>query len=104
MHWASGLWETELTGPAGIVIDRDDEWRALAGVPTGKLDLVRALIAHGADPNARVDKTPLSIGYGGGPNADGATPFYIAAMAADLDIMRLLVSGGPIRHCPARDT
>ena len=94
LHWASGLWETELTGPAGIVTDRDDEWRALAGVPTGKLDLVRALIAHGADPNARVDKTPRSIGYGDGRDADGATPFYLAAMAADLDIMRLLVSTG----------
>ncbi len=94
LHWASGLWETELTGPAGIVSDRDEEWRALAGVPAGKLGLVRALITHGADPNARATKSPRRTGFGGGGDSVGATPFYLAATAADLDLMRLLVEYG----------
>ena len=95
LHWASGLWETELTGPAGIVTDRDAEWRALTGVPSGKLELVRALIAHGADANARATKAPPRIGFTvTRPDVDGATPFHVAAMAGDLEMMRLLVELG----------
>ena len=100
LHWASGLWETELTGPAGIETARDEEWRSLAGVPAGKLDLVRALLAHGADPNARADRSPRRIGFGGRRDADGATPFLLAAMAGDLDVMRVLVEQGADPHRP----
>ena len=99
LHWASGLWETELTGPGGIVTDREDEWRALTGVPTGKLELVRALVAHGADPNVRATKSPRRIGFTViRPNLDGATPFYLAAMAGDLETMRELVAHGADPH------
>ena len=95
LHWASGLWETELTGPAGIVTGREDEWRAMTGVPNGKLDLVRALVAHGADPNVRAAKSPRRIGFTvSRPDLDGATPFYLAAMAGDLEMMRGLVAHG----------
>ncbi len=94
LHWASGLWETELTGPAGIVTDRDEEWRALAGVPAGKLKLIRALIANGADPNARATRSPGRVGFGGRGGAVGGTPFFLAAMAGNLDVMRLLLEVG----------
>ena len=94
LHWASGLWETELTGPAGIVAARDEEWRTLAGLPARKLEMVRALLAHGADPNARAEKSPRRVGFGGRRDAEGATPFFLAAMAGDLDVMRVLVAHG----------
>ena len=100
LHWASGLWETELTGPAGIETARDEEWRSLAGLPAGKLELVRALLAHGADPNARADRSPRRIGFGGRRDADGATPFFLAAMAGDLDMMRVLVEQRADPHLP----
>ena len=55
LHWASGAWHTELTGSLrGIETARDDEWRSLNEVQTGKLELVEALLAHGADPRARL--------------------------------------------------
>jgi ankyrin repeat protein len=95
LHWASGVWETELTGPRGIAAHRDEEWRALGGITDGKLDLVRALLAHGADPNARIVKPPQRVGFTrGGLNLVGATPYLVAAAAGDAAVMRLLVQAG----------
>ena len=100
LHWASGSWETELTGPAGIAAARDDEWRALAGVPGGSLDLVRALLAYGARVDARVETPPRRVGFGGRRDAAGATPFFLAAREADIDLMRLLIDHGADPHTP----
>ena len=93
LHWASGIWETELNGANGIVTQADDgEWNSLGGVKAGKLELVKALLSHGANPNARLEKTPPRVGYTqlqveqriAGVNAyPGATPFLLAAMAGD---------------------
>jgi ankyrin repeat protein len=103
LHWAAGTWETELTGPNGIVTDADDEWSSLAGLQTGKIEVVRALLAHGASPNARLAKTPPRVGYSQsqieqrlvGVNVyPGATPFLLAAMAGDVNTMRVLAEGG----------
>jgi ankyrin repeat protein len=91
LHWASGVWETELTGPRGIAARRDEEWRALGGIAEGKLELVRALLARGADPNARIAKAPQRVGFTrGGLNLVGATPYLVAAAAGDAAVMRLL--------------
>jgi ankyrin repeat protein len=66
--------------------------------PPNQPELVKALLAHGADPNARIKKdyrlsvapyrhtSPVSI--------VGATPFLLAAAAGDGNIMRVLVAGG----------
>ena len=63
-------------------------------------EVVRALLAAGADPNARLDKGMprlsryISLGNGMAPALVGATPFWLAASYGDLEIMRLLVDAG----------
>ena len=95
LHWASGVWETELTGPRGIAAQRDEEWRALGGITEGKPEFVRALLADGADPNARIVKPPQRVGFTlGGLNLVGATPYLVAAAAGDAAVMRLLAQAG----------
>ena len=112
LHWASGSWETELTGPNGIDAQGVEEWRSLAGVAAGKIELIRALLAHGADPNARLAKTPPRVGYtqlpvehrvAGVNPCPGATPFLLAAMAADIDVMRVLAKNGADPRLAAND-
>jgi ankyrin repeat protein len=61
------------------------------------LDLMKALLTHGADPNARLTKLLWYTGYGfelDGVDEAGATPFWRAAQVADLDAMRLLITAG----------
>ena len=57
------------------------------------LDLVRKLVAHGADVNARMTREPRN-GYRNALRRIGATPFMLAAKTADLPLMRLLVELG----------
>ena len=64
--------------------------------PTGTvtdLELARALVAHGADVNARQTAEPRD-GYRNALNRSGATPFLLSAKAVDLDMMRLLLDLG----------
>ena len=91
LHWASGSWEALLSGALGA-----HEYRWLAARGPGKLDLVNALLAHGADPNARLEKAPPTYGYGGGGmfKHEGATPFVLAGKAADVAVMRTLLEAG----------
>ena len=72
------------------------------------LDLARRLLAEGADPNVRIFwqeiafevdlgivKPPPNISVGRNYiSFIGATPFYLAAKHADLDLMKLLVDYG----------
>ena len=60
--------------------------------------LVKALLAHGADPNARIE-TATPVGRSSGDYAltlslIGATPFWQAASYNDVEIMRALLAGG----------
>ena len=67
-----------------------------AAFPTGTvtdLELARALVAHGADVNARQTAEPRD-GYRNMLNRSGATPFLLAAKAVDLEMMRLLLELG----------
>jgi len=67
-------------------------------------ELVTALLAHGADPNARItrDFLPYDIQRFSRARGNslpqvgltGATPFLLAAAVADLDAMHLLVEAG----------
>jgi ankyrin repeat protein len=65
--------------------------------------LVKALLAHGADPNARIEKDfpPYDYGLIARSNGNslpqislvGATPFFLAAASGDVGNMRSLVEG-----------
>jgi len=57
------------------------------------LELVRALVRHGADVNARQTKEPRN-GYRNKLNRVDATPFLLAAQVVDLELMRLLLDLG----------
>ena len=65
------------------------------------LELMKALLVHGADPNARVkrwsDKLITVTGgdpYPGSVSVVSATPFLMAAISYDAEAMRILVAGG----------
>lgn len=99
LHWAAGIWGTELVGPNGIAAGAVDEWDALAGLPREeKLDLIRALLKGGANPNARLKRVPPRVGRTKerhwGINREEATPFLIAAWSGDAEVMRMLVDAG----------
>jgi ankyrin len=98
LHWAAGSWETRLT-TTDITDDREgsDEWNALPGLKAGKVQLVRALLASGADANARLSATPRRAGATRSsslPELVGATPFLLAAVAGDTEVMRTLLEAG----------
>jgi ankyrin repeat protein len=59
--------------------------------------LINALIAHGADVNARLEKIPRLSGRRGIPemfSVIGATPYMMAAASYDAPLMRLMVAHG----------
>ena len=61
------------------------------------LDLIKALLAKGANPNVRTDTTPvhgLMQFDGSWVNFDGQTPFIRAALSGDIEVMRLLLQHG----------
>ena len=92
LHWAAGSWETDISGFGG-----PEKYQWIAGLGPGKLELVQALLAHGADPNARIEKAPPRFGYvgiGAKFNLRGATPFFLAVMGGHLDIARALLAAG----------
>jgi uncharacterized protein len=73
----------------------------------GDLPLVKALLAHGANPNAELTKgAPLRrndgdpILYG---ELAGATPFFLAAKYLELEMMRALVAAGANPLTPLKD-
>ena len=97
LHWAAGSWHTELTGPRGVAREREEEWRSLNGLGVGKLDLVRALLAYGANPQARLVRGPPQFGFASQRfrvSLIGATPFLLAAMDANSEVMQALADAG----------
>lgn len=95
LHWAVGNWESGLTGTAGGISVTDNEWSGISGLQgSAKTEMIELLLADGADPNARATRNVRRFRGGGGPNTAGATPFLIAAAAADLALMRLLLERG----------
>jgi ankyrin repeat protein len=96
LHWAAGSWETELSGPRGVRIERDQEWEGLRGLGEARLEVIGALLAHGANPNALLEKAPPRTGFSVFRTSalTGATPYWIAAMSGQADAMRALAAAG----------
>ena len=79
-------------------------------LPTGSVDsfgLLEALVTHGADPN-RPAARRVRLAQATSPLFDtvGSTPFMLAAVAADVPVMRLLLAHGadPYVRTPAGST
>lgn len=101
LHWAAGTWENGLANPVYGFVD------PVGGIPdrSAKLQLVTALLAHGANPNLHMTVRPPSFtgtGTGGYNDALGATPFIVAANAADVEMMRMLLAAGADPHLGSR--
>jgi uncharacterized protein len=61
------------------------------------LDLIKALLKKGADPNLKTDTVPvhgLMQFDASWVNFDGETPFVRAALSGDIEVMRLLLASG----------
>jgi uncharacterized protein len=65
-------------------------------VVAGSVEMVRALLAHGANPNARLSSRILKRVYtaGDGKLGKGATPYMRAARAGDVALMKILLAAG----------
>ncbi len=89
LHWASTTWEGFASNP---VYGFEDP---MSGIPDrqAKLRLVKALLAHGSNVNARMTKRQPSFatGYTDGV---GATPLLLAASIDDVEMMRILLAAG----------
>ena len=97
LHWAAATWENGLANPVYGFVD------PIGGIPDreAKLQLVQALLAHGANPNLQMTARPPGYGgtgTGGYNDAPGATAFILAANAADVEMMRLLLKAGADPH------
>jgi ankyrin repeat protein len=71
--------------------------RAFEQQKTSYLDLMQALLDKGADPNPRLTRKVWYAQYDfdqSGVDETGATPFFRAAYAADVDGMKLLLKSG----------
>jgi len=66
------------------------------------LELTRSLLAHGADPNARLTKDPLLPGGLPRVGMAGATPFLLATAACDVTLMRVLMEGHADPQLPTK--
>jgi len=89
LHWAATSWEGFASNP---VYGFEDP---MSGIPDrqAKLRLVKALLAHGANVNARMTKRQPSFATGYA-DAVGSTPFLLAASVDDVEMMRILLDAG----------
>ena len=110
LHWAVTSFELYPMTYPGIKLP--GEWAAMGGIPdrSAKLTLITALIARGADVNARTTKRLLHQAAPGATRlsspGSGVTPFLAAAASADAEVMSLLVAHGadPLATSPSNET
>ena len=110
LHWAAGTWETIHSHDYifnQTAVNKVQEWAVLAGITnlTAKYDLIRMLLAHGANVNAQTTKAPPEYGFALFKTSliVGGTPFYIASLVSDIPTMRLLLEHGADPALTARD-
>ena len=103
LHWATATFDQQLNDNSNGILAADTEWSSFGGLRgPERLEAVKALIAHGANVNARMEKN-LSVGINIKAymctsdtrcSLAGATPFLLATLANDLAVMRELVAHG----------
>jgi len=106
LHMIAWLRKPGSTGDAGV-----GDLPPAAPRPTGgvtSIELAKKLLAHGANPNVRVDWSEMRFDTVGGTTRNppgmvlgrhlltynGATAFYVAAKNGDAEFMRVLAAGG----------
>jgi len=89
LHWAAATWEN---GTANPVYGFEEPMAGIAD-RAAKLRLVTSLLAHGANPNARMTR-PKPAFAGGFTDTVGATPFLLASSVDDIEMMRILMDAG----------
>ncbi len=91
------------TGVGALWATVDARWPERTWYPPAKiteektthLELLQALLAKGANPDVRITRKPwYRTFHGDWANPVGATPFWLAAKANDVEAMRVLVAGG----------
>lgn len=114
LHTIAWLRYPGATGNAAVGAEADAPVRPIGRVTS--IELVRKLLAKGADPNARIDwaESRFSKIAGTARNPpgltlgrhlitfNGATPFYVAAKNGDPELMRVLYEGGADPTLPNR--
>ncbi|MBI3491338.1 MAG: ankyrin repeat domain-containing protein [Acidobacteria bacterium] len=105
-----------VNGATPLYIALNCQWAAKALYPQPRafeqqqmsyLDFMKALLDKGADPNARVTRKVWYSQYDfdqSGIDEAGATPFWRAAYASDVDAMKLLVKYGADPTIPTMRT
>jgi ankyrin repeat protein len=92
-------------GAEANVVDSAGNAPLHAAAQLGSLELVKKLLAKGADPDARTARTP-EPGRGGSDfrrTTGDETPLLLAARAGHVDVMRALVAGGADPSLKAQD-
>jgi ankyrin repeat protein len=64
-----------------------------AALEASRVEIVKTLISHGANPNARTTKDSPRNSYSG-VSFKGATPVFLAASVGNFEALRALVAGG----------
>ncbi len=97
LHWAAARFDDSL---APIEANPSGEWKALWGMPDrkGKLALVNALLAKGANVNVMSTKPLPRTGFG--EMFIGCTPFIVATGSGDVEVMKLLLAKGADAKAP----
>jgi ankyrin repeat protein len=67
------------------------------------VELAKALLAHGANPNARLVNSPEIPYFAFGVNPIGSTPFLLAATTNDLEIMHAMIAAGADAKIPTQE-
>lgn len=103
-HGANPNLATKMAGVAALWAAIDARYAPRAWYPspnveqekTSHLDLIKQLLARGANPDARLTSKPWfrTFGDSNQPDPVGATAFYRAAQANDVPAMKLLLAAG----------